>query len=409
MRVEPVDVLYISYDGMTDPLGQSQVIPYLTHLSKNGFRFTLLSCEKKDRLTLHGNKIRSLLTSHRITWQPIAYTKNPPVFSTWYDLKKLKATAERLYRNTPFQIVHCRSYIPSLVGLEMKRKFGVKFIFDMRGFWADERVDGGLWNLRNPLFNAVYRFFKNKELQFLKTADQVISLTHAGKSEMQKWDPAIRDTSITVIPCCADTELFDPEKVGEQEKKRWRTALGIAADDFIICYLGSIGTWYLLDEMLNVFADLSMEQPLARFLFISHDKPEQIRQAAAKKGIPDHKIIIKNAARHEIPGLLSICRWSLFFIKPSYSKKSSSPTKQGELMAMGVPIICNAGVGDTDTIVNKYMSGIVLEQFNGQGLFQQLDSFNSSSKKIRAGAIDYFSLTKGASVYANVYRSVLSK
>lgn len=40
-------VLYISYDGMTDPLGQSQVLPYLVGLSKEGFQFTLVSCEKR--------------------------------------------------------------------------------------------------------------------------------------------------------------------------------------------------------------------------------------------------------------------------------------------------------------------------------------------------------------------------
>lgn len=409
MSSAPVDVLYISYDGMTDPLGQSQVIPYLAHITKNGFRFTLLSCEKKARLIQQGDKIRALLASHNITWVPIAYTKNPPVLSTWYDLEKLKSTAARLHRETPFQIVHCRSYIPALVGYWMKKKFGVKFVFDMRGFWADERVDGGLWNLHNPVFRIIYRFFKRMELHFLKSADQVISLTHAGKEELLKWDPAIRPASISVIPCCADMELFDPEKVSEQEKARWRQELGIAPDDFILCYLGSIGTWYLLDEMLDVFSGLSLEQPSARFLFISHDHPEMIRQAATKKGIPSGKVIIKNAVRSEIPGLLSICKWSLFFIKPSYSKKSSSPTKQGELMAMGIPIICNAGVGDTDAIVNKYASGIVLESFTGKGLLKQIHNYSTSSKHIRTGALDYFSLEKGASDYTALYQSILNK
>src|SRR5438874_2415318 len=39
-------ILFISYDGMTDPLGQSQVIPYLANLSKFGYRFTIFSCDK---------------------------------------------------------------------------------------------------------------------------------------------------------------------------------------------------------------------------------------------------------------------------------------------------------------------------------------------------------------------------
>ena len=46
-------VLYISYDGLTDPLGQSQILPYLQHLAKESYQFTILSFEKKvgnDRL-----------------------------------------------------------------------------------------------------------------------------------------------------------------------------------------------------------------------------------------------------------------------------------------------------------------------------------------------------------------------
>jgi len=38
-------ILYVSYDGMTDSLGQSQVIPYLTEISKNGYDIHILSAE----------------------------------------------------------------------------------------------------------------------------------------------------------------------------------------------------------------------------------------------------------------------------------------------------------------------------------------------------------------------------
>ena len=44
-------VLFIAYDGLTDPLGQSQIIPYLAGLSKANYQFTILSVEKKQRLS----------------------------------------------------------------------------------------------------------------------------------------------------------------------------------------------------------------------------------------------------------------------------------------------------------------------------------------------------------------------
>ena len=47
-------VLYISYNGMLDPLGQSQVIPYLKELSRAGVHFTLLSFERERAYTPEG-------------------------------------------------------------------------------------------------------------------------------------------------------------------------------------------------------------------------------------------------------------------------------------------------------------------------------------------------------------------
>ena len=47
MVLEGRRVLFISYNGMLDPLGQSQVIPYLRELARAGVRFTLLSFERR--------------------------------------------------------------------------------------------------------------------------------------------------------------------------------------------------------------------------------------------------------------------------------------------------------------------------------------------------------------------------
>ena len=75
-------VLYLSYDGMTDPLGQSQVLPYIVGLTKEGYSFTLVSCEKKERYVQHRKIIEQICNDNNIDWQPIFYTKNPPVLST---------------------------------------------------------------------------------------------------------------------------------------------------------------------------------------------------------------------------------------------------------------------------------------------------------------------------------------
>ena len=55
-------ILFISYDGMTDPLGQSQVIPYLAGLCKFGYRFTILSCDKQDRYARDKEYVLNMLS-----------------------------------------------------------------------------------------------------------------------------------------------------------------------------------------------------------------------------------------------------------------------------------------------------------------------------------------------------------
>ena len=405
-----IPVLYISYDGMTDPLGQSQVIPYLIGLTKNGYAFTLISCEKEENYVQHKSKIQSILDKNNITWQPISYTKKPPVLSTIYDVIRIKELAIQLHKKYNFSIVHCRSYIAALVGLQLKKKFKLKFVFDMRGLWADERVDGKLWNLKNPVYISVYNYFKRKEKQFLEGADYTISLTNNAKNEILSWKNINKSfVKIEVIPCCVDLNLFDKNKLTADKIQSYKDELKIVKDDFIVLYLGSIGTWYMLDEMMEFFSVLKQKNERVKFLFVTKDEHARILQTSEKYNIRD-SIIIRPGTREEIPYLISISNYSIFFILPSYSKKASSPTKQGEIMAMGIPVICNTNVGDTDKIVNDYDSGIIIKDFSVSSYQNAIDKMASEfdTQKIMEGAKDYFSLESGVEKYAAIYHAVLS-
>jgi len=409
MDSKECNVLYISYDGMTDVLGQSQVIPYLTGLAKKGINFTLLSCEKKEQYAQGAKNIRAVLAKAGIGWEPIKYTKKPPVFSTLYDYFRLIQKAKTIHRNSPLSMIHCRSYIPALAGLYMKRKYGIPYLFDMRGFWADERVDGGIWNLKNPIFKLIYKYFKRKEAEFLAESAAVVSLTAAAKNELLKWKIAsLGSGKITVIPCCVDMALFNPDTLTIAKKQALKQQLAIKEDDFVLGYLGSIGTWYMLDEMLQYFVSLKKNIPGARFLFVTPNGADDIRAKGKEYHIDTNDIIITQAGRNDVPAMIDLFNYGIFFIKPSYSKMASSPTKQGEIMAMGVPVICNAGVGDTDDIVNNYHSGFVVDNFDFSPSIHEIIEKNQFNKgKIRARAVDFFSLEKGVDKYYDVYFELL--
>lgn len=407
------NILYISYDGMTDPLGQSQVLPYICGLSELGYRFSLISAEKAHRFEEGKARIEDICQQYNIDWHPLPYTKKPPVLSTIKDVRNIRQTAERLHREKNFAIIHCRSYVPALVGRAMKLKHGTKFLFDMRGFWADERVDGKIWNLKNPLFKMIYGFFKRKETQFMQDADHIISLTNNGKNEIHSWKHVKNNpVSIEVIPCCADMELFNFKTVQATEIEAQKKELGIPENARVVSYLGSVGTWYMADEMLDFFIAYKKRHSNAIFLFITPDSKEYIHQICSAKNIDIQDVFVKRAQRNEVPALASISNFSLFFIKPAYSKKASSPTKQGELMGLGIPIVCNSGVGDTSEIVKKYKSGVVVDEFNTAAYNQAIDEIEKlhfEPDSLRTGALDYFDLATGVERYASVYEKLMDK
>ena len=407
-----IKVLYISYDGMTDPLGQSQVLPYLVGLSKLNYTIHLISFEKEERYVSGKIKIEKLINHTNIIWHPLPYHHNPPVLSTILDLWNLNKKVKEITKNNVISLIHCRSYIASIIGLATKRNQGIPFLFDMRGFWADERVDGKIWNLRNPIFNLIYRYFKNKEKQFICEADYIVSLTQNAKTEIQSWRLSPNnENNIEVIPCCADFEHFSIKKLEPNHLSKLKNELGIEANDFVISYIGSLGTWYMIDEMMDFFSIAISKIPNCKFLILTTDNPLIAINAAKKAGIDTNKLVIKKAERNEVPLLIALSRFSLFFIKPAFSKKASSPTKLAEILGMGIPVVCNSNVGDVEQIIEKGKVGFALKEFNKNAyehtLNLMLSYLPANTNYIAVYAKEYASLDDGVVKYNQIYRQII--
>lgn len=393
---------------MTDPLGQSQVLPYIAGLSKRGYEFHLVSFEKMDRFLTHKKHIKQFCNTNDINWHPQDYQISGGLRNTIKQVRHMHKIANFLHKQHDFSIVHCRSYISALAGRRLQKKFGMKFIFDMRGFWADERIDGEIWKLSRPLYKTIYNFFKRKEKEFFSKANYTISLTENGKEEILSWDSfKINPPKIKVIPCCVNLDLFDPSKIKADDQIVLRKSIGIQDDAYVLGYIGSIGTWYMLSEMFDYFRVLRITNPSAVFLFVSGEDPEMIIKQAKNQGVNPANVFIVSTLHQGVPLHISLFTQSIFFIRASYSKKASSPTKQGEIMAMGIPLICNSGVGDTDNIVLKYKSGIVISSFDDTTYQENiLSPIDFDKQKVKAGAKDYFSLEQGIQSYLEVYKHV---
>ena len=264
---------------MTDPLGQSQVIPYLQQLTRSGYQFTIISFEKKKRFEKNGNYIQQMLDQSGIKWQPAIFSSKPPVLSKLYDLWQIKTRALQLHRKEKFDLIHCRSYVAAGAGLHLFRKTGTPFLFDMRGFWVDERLDNGQWKLKNPMHRFFYNYYKKREKIYFDKAFHIISLTWKGKDELVNHY-SVPAGKITVIPCCVDLELFDYQTISTEAIAAKKEELNIGKSNKVISYLGSFGGWYLLKEMFDFYIAMKKEIPGLKFLFIT-PSPAGSRPATA--------------------------------------------------------------------------------------------------------------------------------
>ena len=165
-------VLYLSYNGLLDPLGQSQVLQYLIGLAGRGHRIVLVTYEKPDEWSNeeHRTATRDMTTGAGIRWIPLSYHRRPKGLAISYDLLFGLIVAVYVTLRHRVQVVHARGYVVAPIGLLLKWLAKVAFLFDPRSSWPDERVELGIWQEGS----ASHRFAKWLEKQLFLHADTAV-------------------------------------------------------------------------------------------------------------------------------------------------------------------------------------------------------------------------------------------
>jgi glycosyltransferase involved in cell wall biosynthesis len=353
----------------------------------------ILSFEKPDKLAEGGAFMRVNLEKSAVGWTPLSFTRRFGKIGKGWDLLRMYMAALALVSRHQVGIVHCRSYQAMQVGVLLRCLFDVRTIFDMRGLWVDERLDGDLWPQDQLANRLAYRWYKRVE---------------ASLPELHRLSPTMR-APVTVIPCCADFEHF-MAPVGAKE--RIRRELGITGDDFLLSYLGSLGTWYMLEEMLQFFRSALRLRGKVHLLLVTRDwSPacEALIDRLKLRSSRSH-IHVRCASREDVPELIASSDVMLSFIKPAYSKIASSPTKLAEAFALGIPVISNKGIGDVDSITVDLDAGALVDVTDPDDLervARTLDQIRvKGGERLRRAARERFGLEIASASYRAVYLAI---
>jgi len=353
-------VLYITYYGLLKHLCQTQVIPYLEGLAADGADISIISFEERSGNREEERKrtrlVRERLARSGIRWYPLRYHKRHSLPATAYDVAVGTAYATRLVWKQKIDVVHARNHIPALMALALKRLFGTKLIFDLRGLMAEEYVDAGTWSANGLPF----RLTKWVEENSLRQADGIVMLTKKIRDILRASSAGLANNpvAVEVIPCCVDTQKYNSTKASIV-----RRDLGLE-ERLVLVYAGSLGGWYMADEMATLFSELLQIEPTAHFLILTQSRYELITDCLSRHGIAAGDYTILTAAVDEMPRYLAAGDLAVSFIKPCFSKLSSSPTKIGEYLASGLPFITNCGIGDVDDLIERRRVGILIDRFH---------------------------------------------
>lgn len=398
---KPIKALFISYNGALEPLIQSQGIPYLKGLSDKGVKCFLLSFEKKREGI---DKLKKELQYHGIKWYHLRYHKRPSLPATLFDVLAGILAGLYIAISQDIDIVHSRATVPAVMGYVIARLSGKKFIFDVRGLMAEEYADGDMWKRGSLLYKVASRI----EKKLLKKADSLIVITENIKEYLINDDR--KKQNITVIPCCVDIDKFRKEgTLTETLREKYKLS-----GKFVFLYIGSVGTWYLLEEMIDFFIAAKSIINNAHFLILTHIDKDMVIAACKRKKLFLDDVTVDNAEFSNMPYYIKLADVGIFFIKPCFSKRSSCPTKFAEYLACGLPLVINSGIGDTDKIVKDYKLGAIVDKFN-QGLYlsntrqllELMKEKGAISNRCKKAAEDIFSLDIGVSKYFDVYRSLI--
>ncbi|MBX9852757.1 MAG: glycosyltransferase, partial [Cytophagaceae bacterium] len=149
----------------------------------------------------------------------------------------------------------------------------------------------------------------------------------------------------------------------------------------------------------------------AKFLLITPDKAEIVLNKVKMLGLNEEDFKIVFSPRNEVRKWVSSTDISISFIKQSYSKIASSPTKLGELLAMGIPVVCNSQVGDVKDIIEKTQGGILIDEFKKDEYEKAISKIDElmkiDRKEIRNRAFQYYNLEDAIQEYSSCYSRLL--
>ena len=322
-------ILYISYDSILDTISKSQITPLLIKYSSEN-KVYFISMEKNlDKAENFSKKFKK-----KIKFKFLKYKKNK--FVKFLYVLKYQFLIFNFIISNKIDIIHVRSYLPISLLILTRLFKNVKIIFDIRGFWFDEKYEARI------ISKGTYSFLKLFEKFFFKSSDIVVTLSEVSKNIIIK-NFNIKSHKIRVIPTFTNFSKF--KNINKSTNK----------GKIIFGYIGNLQMnyeFYKVIKFLNIYNKINKNWIL---IIASNYNKNNLKLLSKDFFFDEKKIIIKKIKYEKMHNFYSKIDVCIYFLNDKFSKKASCPTKLGELIATNTPIITNPNIGDINKL-NKILN-----------------------------------------------------
>lgn len=362
---------YLTMDSVVGGVGASQVLPYVERLAAGGLKVELHSFE-------HGSPQRPRLDDG-VVWCPHRFGPLGPLAG----LSRVAVGAAAL---RGADVVHARSDLAAASTLLARPR---AWLWDIRSFWVDQRIALGM--IRRG--SAAERSLRAIERRAADRASAITTLTEAAIQELARRHGAGVAKKARVVTTCVDLERFTLSPLPDQPVS--------------LLLSGSYNSLYDLPTMLRLLAALRRRQPTELMLLRPGSTPwdEAVVAAGGRTSSSSFLGMAEHVRSHHAG--LSVCVTS-----DPLALTGAMPTKIGEFLASGRPVVVNAGLGDCDALLPEAGAGVIMHGTDDRAVERAAQDLldlladPETPGRCRRLAENHFSLERAVSTLREIYGQI---
>jgi glycosyltransferase involved in cell wall biosynthesis len=247
---------------------------------------------------------------------------------------------------------------------------GKKIIVDFHGDLIAEMI------MRNDSkWKMDFAFYEQE--QSLRISSAILTASNGLIDLLHERHSVFPKRSLSV-PCGVDVTRFCHAAINRLQQRKQL----LLENRIVFCYLGGLQKWQNVDETISLFERIYILDTRAYLLIITNSDLSDFRKKLRNIGNCGEVYSFMSLSIHEIPTYLPVADFGFLLRSQSLVNRVASPTKFGEYLAAGVPVITTPFAGDAPQIVGKSECGFIIEDVDSS-ISTNLLTFISRSMKQR--------------------------